>query len=70
MFKTLEEVIDFYNEPDRIVPNAINRDSLMAKPLNLTSAEKSDLKAFMIALTDKQFDLALHQDKPSGKLRR
>ncbi|MBU6340733.1 MAG: cytochrome-c peroxidase [Bacteroidetes bacterium] len=52
MFKTLEEVIDYYDEPDRFVPDAINRDSLLAQPLHLTLQEKSDLKAFLEALTD------------------
>jgi cytochrome c peroxidase len=55
MFKTLKEVIDFYNEPDKIVPNAINRDSLMAKPFGLTEQEKADLEAFLVSLTDKRF---------------
>jgi cytochrome c peroxidase len=57
MFKTLKEVIDFYNDPDKIVPNSINRDSLLIKPLGLTSDEISDLEAFLISLTDKRFDL-------------
>lgn len=55
MFKTLREVIDFYNEPSRIVPDAINRDSLLAAPLGLTLQEKSDLEAFLISLTDRRF---------------
>jgi cytochrome c peroxidase len=55
MFKTLKEVIEFYNEPDKVVPNAINRDSLQAKPLGLTNMEKSDLEAFLLSLTDKRF---------------
>ncbi|MCB9308012.1 MAG: cytochrome-c peroxidase [Lewinellaceae bacterium] len=55
MFKTLEEVIDYYDNPDAFVPDAIGRDPLLAKPLNLTVQEKSDLKAFMEALTDDRF---------------
>jgi cytochrome c peroxidase len=55
MFKTLKEVIDFYNEPDKVVPNAINRDSLLSKPLGLTEQEKSDLETFLNSLTDKRF---------------
>ncbi len=55
MLKTLEEVIDFYNEPDKVVPNSINRDSLLTKPLGLNSQEKSDLRVFLISLTDKRF---------------
>ena len=41
MAKTLDDVIDFYNEPDKIVPNSINRDSVLAKPLGLTKEEKN-----------------------------
>jgi cytochrome c peroxidase len=55
MFKTLKDVIEFYNAPDKIVPYAINRDSLLAKPLNLTKQEKADLESFLISLTDKSF---------------
>jgi cytochrome c peroxidase len=55
MLKTLKEVIEFYNDPAKIVPDAINRDSLLAKPLGLTEQEKADLESFLIALTDKLF---------------
>jgi cytochrome c peroxidase len=54
-FKTLGQVIDFYNDPGKVVPNAINRDSLLAKPLGLTAKEKKDIEAFLCALTDKRF---------------
>jgi cytochrome c peroxidase len=55
MFKTLEEVIDYYDQPDQFVKNAINRDTLLARPLGLTPEEKSDLKIFLEALTDRRF---------------
>lgn len=55
MFKTLEEVIQFYDNPRKVVPNAKNTDSLLLKPLGLTAREKSDIKAFLEALTDKRF---------------
>lgn len=55
MFKTLEEVIDYYDQPDRFVSDALGRDTLLAKPLGLTPEEKTDLKAFMEALTDDRF---------------
>lgn len=55
MFKTLKEVIAFYDDPGKIVPGAINRDSLLAKPFGLTQQEKDDLEEFLISLTDKQF---------------
>lgn len=54
-FKTLKEVIDYYNEPDKFVSNSVNRDTLLAKPLHLTEIEKKDLEAFLLSLTDKQF---------------
>jgi len=55
MFKTLRQVIDFYNDPGKVVPNAINRDSLLEKPLGLTFQEKKDIEAFLFSLTDKRF---------------
>jgi cytochrome c peroxidase len=54
MFKTIREVLDFYNDPDKIVPNSINRDSLI-KPLGLTPQELNNLEAFLFSLTDKRF---------------
>ncbi len=54
-FRTLREVIDYYDNPDRFVPNSINRDTLLRKPLGLTDEEKSDLEAFLRALTDDRF---------------
>ncbi len=55
MHKTLMDVIEYYNEPDKFVSNSINRDSLLNKPLGLTSEEKKDLEAFLISLTDERF---------------
>jgi len=57
MFESLEEVIEFYNDPGKRVPNGINRDTVLLKPLELTAPEKKDLEAFLIALTDKQFTI-------------
>jgi len=55
MFKTLRQVIDFYDDPGNVVPNGINRDSLLAKPLGLTAQEKKDIEAFLRSLTDRRF---------------
>jgi len=55
MFNSLEEVIEFYNDPGKRVPNAINRDTVLLRPLGLTAVEKKDLEAFLLSLTDKQF---------------
>jgi len=55
MFQTLEEVIEFYDAPNQTIPGGFNRDTLLNTPLNLSQAEKSDLKAFLEALTDDRF---------------
>ncbi len=55
MFKTLEEVVDYYDNPRLKVPDAINLDDSFKKPLGLTSEEKKDLVAFLKSLTDKKF---------------
>lgn len=55
MLKTLDDVIEFYNQTDKIVPHPVNKDTILAKPLELTVQEKSDLKEFLISLTDKRF---------------
>ena len=55
MFKTMKEVIDYYNEPDKFISNSVNRDTLLAKPLGLTEQEKKDLEAFLMSLTDARF---------------
>lgn len=55
MHKTLKEVIEYYNEPDKFVPNSINRDSLLNKPLGLSAAEMQDLENFLLSLSDERF---------------
>lgn len=55
MFKTLEEVVDFYDTPTKFIQNSINIDTLLQKPLNLTKDEKHDLIQFLHALTDSTF---------------
>ncbi len=54
MFKTLEEVIDYYSNPYDLVKNPINMDTLMIEPLNLTKQEKTDLVNFLHSLTDEE----------------
>ncbi|HHG83338.1 MAG TPA: c-type cytochrome [Bacteroidetes bacterium] len=49
---TLEEVIDYYDNPYQFVDNPVNIDSLLRKPLGLSDQEKADLVAFMHSLTD------------------
>ncbi len=54
-FKTLEEVVEFYSDPYKFVPNPINIDSLMKEPLNLSQSEQLDLVNFLHSLTDQTF---------------
>ena len=56
IFKTLREVIDFYNDPGSVIPNSLNRDTILARPLQLSEDEKVDLEAFLRSLTDARFD--------------
>ena len=55
-FKTLAEVISYYNDIYAIVPNPINEDTLVQKPLHLTKQEMIDIENFLLALTDKRFN--------------
>jgi cytochrome c peroxidase len=55
IFKTLKEVIEFYDETEKIVGSPLNKDTILNKPLRLTQQEKKDLEAFLLSLTDKRF---------------
>ena len=54
-FKTLREVLEFYNDPYKFVEHPINIDTLMIEPLGLTDQELTDLENFLLTLTDDQF---------------
>jgi cytochrome c peroxidase len=54
-FKTLREVVDYYNKPDQFRPVHYNRDTLLNQPLGLSEQEILDLIAFMEALTAPQY---------------
>ncbi len=54
-FKTLEQVIEFYNNSWAFVENPINIDSSFKAPLGLTIQNKKDLVAFLKTLTDKRY---------------
>lgn len=54
-FKTLRRVIDYYDAPDKFIPNSINRDTLLKKPLGLTETDKKDLENFLLSLSDARF---------------
>jgi cytochrome c peroxidase len=54
-FKTLRQVIEYYEDPSLFVKGSINIDTTLAKPLGLTEKEKQQLEAFLLTLTDKRF---------------
>ncbi|MBL7804013.1 MAG: c-type cytochrome [Saprospiraceae bacterium] len=54
-FRTLREVIDYYDQPINFVKNPVNADSLVQTPLGLTEQEKVDLENYLHALTDDRF---------------
>lgn len=54
-FKTLREVIDYYDNPSLFIKNSIGRDSILPEKIGLTEQEKIDLTSYLIALTDDQF---------------
>ena len=54
-FKTLEQVVSYYNTPFMFVDDPINIDSSLTKPLMLSQQEKKDLVSFLKTLTDKAY---------------
>ena len=55
MLKTLEEVVEYYDHPEKFVSNPINIDDALKSPLNLSEKEKKDLVNFLKTLTDKKY---------------
>ncbi len=54
MFKTLDQVLAYYNTPGHFVDKPINIDSTLTRPLGLTPAERKDIVAFLETLTDRR----------------
>lgn len=54
-FKTLEQVVSYYNTPFMFVDDPVNMDAALMKPLGLTQQEKKDLVSFLKTLTDKAY---------------
>lgn len=54
-FKTLEQVVLYYNNPYMFVEDPLNMDTLLLQPLQLSNQENADLVAFLKTLTDKRF---------------
>lgn len=55
MFKTLREVIEYYNDPYKTISAPINIDTNLVKPLGLSKAEMDDIEQFLLTLTDDRF---------------
>lgn len=56
-FKTLEQVVSYYNTPFMFVDDPVNIDAALLNPLMLTQQEKKDLVAFLKTLTDKAYQM-------------
>ena len=54
-FKTLEQVVQYYNNPYMFVDDPKNMDSLLLYPLQLSNQDNADLVAFLKTLTDKRY---------------
>jgi cytochrome c peroxidase len=54
-FATLKDVIEYYSDPYQFVHKPINMDTTLLKPILFTADEKTDLEAFLVSLTDRQF---------------
>jgi cytochrome c peroxidase len=55
MFKTLEEVVEYYSITNRFVPDAYNKDESLQKPIKFSDRDKKDLVAFLKTLSDKKY---------------
>lgn len=55
-FKTLEQVVQYYNNPYMFVDDPKNIDSLLLYPLQLSNQDNDDLVAFLKTLTDKRYE--------------
>ncbi len=69
-FKTLREVILYYNDIHKVVSEPINADSLVIKPLNLSEQDIVDIENFLISLTDKRFEKLLYAKYPHNRRRK
>lgn len=63
----LRAVLEHYNNPSRLVPQALGRDSLV-HPLGLTATEIDDLEAFLNSLTDTTLLNGAKKWKPSASI--
>ena len=54
-FASLEDVINYYDNPPAIVNGAVHYDPDLRFPLHLSAEEKNDLLRFLLTLTDKAY---------------
>lgn len=54
-FKTLEQVLTYYNNPDAFVEDPVNIYDALKKPLGLSLQDKKDIIAFLKTLTDRKY---------------
>lgn len=59
-FRTLRDVIRYYNDIYLVVPHPINEDSLIKQKINLSEQDILDIENFLISLTDPQFNHLLY----------
>jgi cytochrome c peroxidase len=65
IFKTLEEVIDFYNDPSEFLKTAINPDPAIV-PLGLSDEDKANLVSFLRTLTDDRYVASGNRNQAGG----
>jgi cytochrome c peroxidase len=54
-FKTLDEVLLYYNSPGHFVLSPINMDATFAAPLGLSKQDRADMVAFLKTLSDRRY---------------
>lgn len=59
IFKTLREVIDYYDDPNKFMNHSLFRDTILPKLIGLSEQEKEDLESYLHALTDDRFTKAV-----------
>lgn len=68
-FKSLKDVIRYYNDIYKTIPNPINEDSLVKTRMNLTEENISDIENFLISLTDPKFKHLLYAKNTHNRRR-
>lgn len=69
-FRTLREVIRYYQDIHKVVKAPINADSLVLTPINLSEKDVEDIENFLISLTDKRFNNIVYAKYPHHRRRK